>query len=360
MAMSGKVITFFKQNQALEYSKSRDGLSVFSYEYDEKGRRRFLVASKHDFWKYYQNTESKHFYEVIPYYSHSKLYFDLEFLKQENKNKDGQTMTEKLIQKVNLHLKETYNLDSTISDVMVLDSSNSIKFSCHLIFQKVFFSENKKITNFLSDFESKLSDIDKSVFQVIHKGEVTSFVDKLVYSYNRNFRLIGSTKYGKSTPLTRASFDVSTFGDSSYKNFKDSLITSIEDDCRLLDNIEGSRKSEKIQGARNNNTAERNNSTNLPSPFSELDDFVKSQLPPGGYIRSWNISYNDSILYSVGGSRFCLNVNREHRSNHIYFVCDLAKMTMAQLCHSNSCAGFRSEETLIPAAVFQWWHDEFR
>lgn len=185
---------------------------------------------------------------------------------------------------------------------------------------------------------------------------MTSFIDKLVYSRNRNFRIIGSKKYGKSTPLTLASFNVSTFGDSEYQNFKNSLITSIEDGCRLLDE-EFLGQGQTIQ-ARDNNSRERNRSTNLPSPFSELDDFVTSKLRPGGFIRSWNMSYNDRILYSVGGSRFCLNVKREHSSNHIYFICDLAKMTMAQFCHS--CVGFRSEETVIPASVFQWCHDEFR
>ena len=350
---------FYKQDQALEYRKSRDGLFVFSHEFDDKGRRRFLVSTIVDFWTHYGNSNNKHFYEVIPDSSQSKLYFDLEFSKPENEDKDGELMSRFLIQKVNEYLKVRYKLENTIKDVMVLDSSNISKYSCHLIFHKISFSQNKKIVNFLLDFESMLSNSEQKVFQVINKGRITSFVDKTVYSKNRNFRLLGSWKFGKFTPLILASFDVSTksnslSGDSKYQMFKDSLVTNVEEDCKLLDVGEVSE-----QAARGTNitSPQYHGSTNLPSPFYEVDEFVKSQLLPGGFIRSWNISYNDKILYSIGGRRFCANVKRDHTSNHIFIVCDLAKMTMTQHCHS--CKGFQGAEILIPEAAMRWWHEEF-
>ena len=283
---------FYRQNEALERSQEEDGLKVFSFEIDETGRRRFVVSKISEFWTFYQNHKRKHFYEVIPHYSKSKLYFDLEFPKAENGNKDGEIMTKNLIRRVSEYLKEEYNHDSTDQDVMVLDSSNPSKYSCHLIFQKVCFDENKKIRAFLLDFESKLSESDKSEFQVINKGKETSFVDKMVYSRNRNFRLIGSTKYGKETPLTPASFDVSTVGASEYKNFEKSLITNIERDCRVLDDGRGPSGNNEIIRARNNNTTERKTFSNLPSPYSDLDDFVKSKLHPGGFLREWFINHH--------------------------------------------------------------------
>ena len=289
--MNGDVEIFYRQNEALESSQKEDGLKVFSYEIDESGRRKFVVSKISEFWTYYQNRNSKHFYEVISDFSKSKLYFDLEFPKAENGNKDGEIMTKNLIRRVNEYLKEEYNIDSTDQDVMVLDSSNSTKYSCHLIFQKVCFNENKKIKTFFLDFEAKLSESDKSEFQIINKGKETSFVDKTVYSRNRNFRLIGSTKYGKTTPLTPASFDVSTVGSSEYKIFENSLITNIERDCRVLDDVRGPTENNEIIRAMNNRTTEGNTFSNLPSPYADLDDFVKSKLHPGGFLRQGIVHY---------------------------------------------------------------------
>lgn len=57
--------------------------------------------------------------------------------------------------------------------------------------------------------------------------------------------------------------------------------------------------------------------SNQKSPYEEIDDFVKKLVDPG-FIRKWSMVQEASILtYEIGGTRFCGNVGREHKSNNI-------------------------------------------
>ena len=55
------------------------------------GSRIYIVCDKRTFFSFYKDfpTNEKKHYEVIKSASPLKLYFDLEFIKQFNKNKDG-------------------------------------------------------------------------------------------------------------------------------------------------------------------------------------------------------------------------------------------------------------------------------
>ena len=67
-----------------------------------------------------------------------KLYFDLEFSILQNMNKDGKLMIDSLINTVNNVVKEQFDINNSISDVLILDSSTDIKFSSHFVL-KLFF-----------------------------------------------------------------------------------------------------------------------------------------------------------------------------------------------------------------------------
>ena len=362
MIMSHKsgIKCFSKQDQALEYVKSNKDkeLKVFSREFDASGRRYFIVASEHDFWLDYQKCKEKNHYEVISD-TVSKLYLDLEFSKEENEGKNGEEMCKLLISKVLECLMNCFNHTCTTKDILVLDSSNQSKYSAHVIFTRTCFRTNELISAFLNVFKSSLTSSDEAFFQVINKGKLTSFVDERVYTKNRNFRLIDSWKYGKTTPLSLAAFDehslkFSTFSaeESRFLIFKSSLVTSIEKDIRVIDI--------PLQPAPSSNKSGEPsiNSCNCVALYPELEEFVKSLLPPGGFIRSWRRGYNMSnILYDIGGRRYCANVGRDHRHNHVYYLCNIARMTVVQMCHS--CVGYKSDEILIPTSVMWWMNDFF-
>jgi len=68
-----------------------------------------------------------------------------------------------------------------------------------------------------------------------------------------------------------------------------------------------------------------------------------------GHIRRW-IYYEESqmIIYDIGDNRWCGNIQREHKSNHIYYVADLKFSYIYQKCHDFECTHYRSPETPIP------------
>ena len=57
------------------------------------------------------------------------------------------------------------------------------------------------------------------------------------------------------------------------------------------------------------------------------------------------------LMISIRGNKYCLNVAREHRSNGIYFIIDIARLTFTQRCHA--CKSFCSESFYITKAPFK-------
>ena len=346
--MSSDLKVFNKLHKALAYKQKANGTTVFSWELNQNGSRRYFVSKKDKLWSTYKDDSIKNLYEVISE-GVSKLYFDLEFLKlEENSNKKGEVMTTRLVDEVNDYLKKQYNQKNSFEDVLILDSSSVDKFSVHLIFKKICFSDNRKIKHFLQDFEGQLSDETRELFQIIKRGSPSSFIDTNVYSRNQCFRLFLSTKFGKSTPLKVARYDRSVneilnSDDILYEIFSSSLITNIDVESSQI--IEISTLPVQLK-------EEQFVESSAVSPYPELDEFVKSQLRPGGFIRQVKNSWENKILYVIGGNRFCSIASREHKSNHIYYVCDLFNMTMNQYCYS--CVGSKAADVKIPESVTEW------
>ena len=57
------------------------------------------------------------------------------------------------------------------------------------------------------------------------------------------------------------------------------------------------------------------------------------------------------LMISIRENRYCLNVAREHCSNGIYFIIDIASLTFTQRCHA--CKSFCSECFYITRAPFK-------
>ena len=224
--------TFDLQNEAILYSETNRDLLVFSYEINYGGVRRFMSSSAKEFWSFYKDmAENKRFhYEVIVKSKPCKLYFDLEYFLKYNTAVNGHQMTLDFIDFVNRKLREVFSKDVSKEDVVILESSSDAKFSIHLIYKKVIFSNNDQ----MGQFVKKILSCEK--FSVFNKsGESISFVDQNVYTSNRNFRLIFSSKLGKCRPLQISKIDL------SYSCLEDifcsSLITNVDttrDDLEIL------------------------------------------------------------------------------------------------------------------------------
>ncbi|PHT43369.1 hypothetical protein CQW23_17394 [Capsicum baccatum] len=119
-------VTFPRQDEAMKYAKEQTNARVFSYQDHMSGQRRFLVSTYKEFWRRYEtmNPKFRHHYEVIQEGLPCHLYFDLEFNKRENANKNGDEMVDLLIEIIFDAVKEKYCLEGNNDWVVELDSSN--------------------------------------------------------------------------------------------------------------------------------------------------------------------------------------------------------------------------------------------
>ena len=363
---------FRKQDDAIKFSQLDPDLSVFSQEVSCKGERRFLVCAKETFWILYQSQEAKHFYEVIPRDTPCKLYFDLEFMTALNPSKNGHLMTERLISLVNQHLQDYFGCSSFTEDVLILESSNEKKFSIHLIFNKAIFKNNEACGAFVKTFANHLSIEDKTFLTVENSdNEQISFIDSSVYSKNRNFRLFLSRKYGKPTCLEVSPIDIMSMtflennnyvpsGEFEKSVFFKSLITNVDKGMACIsyqadDNANPiNKKEEKFIKSSTN----KENNFVKSSPYTEIDTFISTLIGVRGWIRQWKY-YSDSetIVYDIGGSRWCGRIGREHRSNHVTYTCELTRGVVTQGCHDPACRGWRGEELRLPEWTVAWVRD---
>jgi len=226
---------FYKQHDAIEHSrKLNEETFVFAVENhfqtkEKKGCRHFIVSSLEEFWFYYINlpADKRHFYEVIQADSACHLYFDLEFNKVVNPDKNGFEMVETFIEYICACLFNCFGIHSSRENVLALDSTTDTKFSQHLIWhcRNCVFSDNKCAGYFVNKTCQGLMDYIRMspVHRVDHwlnrvrfssklprlvvaadDGSLELFVDQGVYTKNRNFRLFLSSKSGKSAVLRLA------------------------------------------------------------------------------------------------------------------------------------------------------------
>jgi hypothetical protein len=118
------------------------------------------------------------------------------------------------------------------------------------------------------------------------------------------------------------------------------------------------------------------------SPYPALDQFVAEVVASWGdghpgYPKSW-MMFEDSkaMCYQVGGTRYCRNIGRQHKSNQIFFVADFKSLSISphfsfffmqivlilcffsnsgqavyQKCWDPECRNYRSEPQMIPRHI---------
>ena len=138
-------------------------------------------------------------------------------------NKTGEELISQLIKIVSFQLNVEFNLSSSFSDVLILDSSTEKKFSSHLIFPEIVFKNNQYCGNFVKRVMDKISKEECLEFSCIDSLNVKMIVDSSVYSVNQNFRILFSSKLGKKTTLKLSKIN-KFMKDADYQLFLDSLV----------------------------------------------------------------------------------------------------------------------------------------
>lgn len=59
------------------------------------------------------------------------------------------------------------------------------------------------------------------------------------------------------------------------------------------------------------------------------------------------------IVYQMGGSRYCDNIGRQHKSNHVMMIVDLSYGIFYQKCMDSECrkSAFKSSYYSIPSEL---------
>lgn len=369
---------FPTQAEALTTARTlADDVRVFSYEHKESdaGKRAYIVAHPLDLWNVLRmrKPSERCMYEVIAEDAPCKLYFDLEFERNLNPERDGVAMVEHFIDVVCREWEDLFGEHCSRDDVLWLDSSTSKKFSCHLIFQRMcMFANNREAGAFVrlvcQKMRGSAAAAPKSALAasrasrtnplVLNKsGKEVLFCDEAVYTRNRNFRLFQCTKLKKNTPLVLSENDCyvrSLRRPPDDKDiFLDSLITwpPQESGAHLLKFSLDSAVAEPNNGLPGVVAQKQDAAKSSSSPYPDIDEFIRGIIGPRGTIRQ--VSHfldTDTLVYDVLGYRFCENIGREHRSNGIMYVVDVNVGTFYQKCYDPDCRAisFRSVVRPIP------------
>ncbi|KAJ1694771.1 hypothetical protein LUZ63_011469 [Rhynchospora breviuscula] len=371
--------TFPRQEEAMRFCNAHAQAYVFSYQDHITGQRRFLVSTHEEFWRRYRNMDLKlrHHYEVIQEGLPCHLYFDLEFEKKVNTDKNEDEMVDILLSVVFDVLLEKYSIQGNEDWVIELDSSTNGKFSRHLTIRipKIAFKDNSHVGAFVSEVCLRISGnrvVEPKMNQLFIKKESGSgdgtdhlFLDSAVYSRNRCFRLSYSSKAGKSAYLVPTDrFRCRNLNEKEV--FMDSLICKIDDDCEklLVCKLDLDFKKtlcfdSEVQERCSSNMVLDAFSTNFSgscvygkSPFPAIDSFIESIASTGnvsGKIRCWYwFSEYGLMVYSMSSSRYCERIGREHKSNHVMFIVDFQRGGYYQKCYDPDCRGYKSPLRPLP------------
>ena len=188
------------------------------------------------------------------------------------------------------------------------------------------------------------------------KGKIKLLIDEGVYTKNRHFRLLGSSKQNKNIPLVPS--ENNKYKPNDVKNinecnlFEDSLVTCFSwTVSRILefDNFENTKQQKTKLSM---TTACKEKIISSSSVYPEIDSFINKLIFPNGSIRRKTFfCEKSSILYEIQGYRYCDNIKRQHKSNNITFIIDLSCLAYYQKCYDPDCYNYRSDKKPLPEEI---------
>lgn len=353
-----RIETFYTQQDAFDHAdKQALRLKVWSNEIDSSGKRRYLTGSYEAFWRFYsrclRRSNTLHFYEVIREQRASKLYFDLEFKREQN-DCNCERMIDALIDSV--AKLACIPIRRHTEDVVELDSTTEVKFSRHIVFEHVAFYDNVHAGLFAHKVVQKLQEQNENLVMVNKDERKIPFVDLGVYTKNRCFRIVASSKFGKTArllPLNHEGDRVSI----SKGLFLKSLVCSVRKGVSLRGNPSPLQSMAKVERENPYSAAETPRfKREKASLHPQVDKYVYSIIEPlGGGIHGVTISGEHLLVYAIkGGYKYCANVGRHHKSNNVLLIADMGSKCMYQKCFDPDCRGFRSLSWPMPP----WITDE--
>lgn len=276
---------FHTQSQAIEFQQSNENLKdlrIFSYEHNmsQLGSRKFIVANLRDFYDTYMKLPDRdcHHYELIQQAHNCHLYYDIEYDSRHNVGTSGNELVQILKTVTRKMLYQLFDCDPASIIFVELDSTSEIKFSRHLIVRMpgLVFKDNIQVGMFIklvvASIKSSVIDTDLQKLVVFNKNGECLMFDESVYTKNRNFRLIKSSKLGKTVYLKEI-----IPGPLNFERFKQTLVC---EDMHKLQIIELNGKVDALDVCRMQPIRFLTNPNQIESgsPWIEIDFYIISQI----------------------------------------------------------------------------------
>ena len=359
---------------------------IFSQELASSGKRTFISSSINTFFDAYLSIppRKRHYYEIIREHSPCRLYFDCEFYKEFNPTVNGDSMVGLFTRYVATALQSHFGIMVSLENFLDLDSSTDSKCSHHIIVHlpdNQLFVNNLHVGNFVTkianDCKPSMSAPGTSQRYASElwirgkKNDMCFFADLAVYTKNRAFRLLYSSKFQRDTillPSKQNQFPIDMMSKNGEKQlFLDSLISfTASERPSSLTHLEFQWKN----NMRSNIAKETNekyvkkittNVDTIPSEILKVVDFLTHAENISIAVDSIRVSMdqssdqhildlgtldnnrseqqeNKNCTYILGTrTRKCRIAKRTHKSNHIWLKINVSSKTVFQHCHDEDC-----------------------
>jgi len=277
-------------------------------------------------------------YEVVPRNAPCKLFLDVDL----DDEKPGYTEVREtydaetepaLIAAIEAHLRTLFPGLPPIAPPMVLDATTPSKVSRHYVWEDVLFRTIDEIKRFVASLCASGSPL-------VERLTEANILDCGVYTMNRNFRLLGSTKLGKANWLRLLRPAGLPFCEAVQRT----MLTVYAKPRFMLTGVEA-KKRRSTAGARlppskrtSGLTGEVTYATLSPSERALTANFerafggIPSSNHPGSNIATKTTRHHQWFFGGV-----CPNKGTEHRSNKIAFKLNLGTMEGWFHCMDPDC-----------------------
>jgi hypothetical protein len=371
-------------------NKTHNPFLVLCEENTDTGKRCFITTKLQDWLttKMFQlSPTQRHFYEIIRENSPCRLYLDLEFplpppppLQQHHQHHQqseinnlitkGKQWCKTICYHIATIIRNRYNIYCSFSNFLILDSSSEVKFSRHVILHlpndpNCLFVNNQVVGIIVKEAVNHAKRCGDEL--------AANIVDVKVYTKNRAFRTCYSSKQSRKSailePARDGEFFIAIDENSTVGTIQlmfNSLCApfgavqkSTQGGIQLLTDCEISNENILVKlppsVITNKSTTTTTNSTSSSSsPYPIVDTWITQiassmTTQPVAAIRNWKLEDNGTkIRFNIAFNRYCYNIGRQHRSNHVYYILDLITGIANQGCTDPECGGFRSSGFQCP------------
>lgn len=237
---------FSKKKDALEYIKKKDNDTLALWNRDIKEGKKYkkiIVASRNTIYKKIKElskNDSNHcsYYECFERKDLVKLFIDIDYKLEKRKVVDiDMLMKDTLTAVINTVNNEVDKYIKVKPEIIVLTACTSDKVSLHVIYNNIYFESIYHQKYFFSQIEHKFVD--------------DGIIDLAVYKVG-TFRTYKSSKIGKKNTLKYYKGINYEKPKSDKELFMDSLITTVNDDCKMI-------KCDALYPGRKKNKGEKGN-----------------------------------------------------------------------------------------------------